>query len=134
VLPRTLQSFLAAAVPALIATFGLVSIRVAIRESRARWLLAAGVLAMLHGALTLANLSVQGGVPFSSGSTGWGPRSVAVDFLAYLAGVGAALSWAVGAISSHQPDALAALRRPVLFAVAIGLAVVVAFFLLETFG
>ena len=139
--PFFLQKSFAWIVPAFIGVLGVASIlawRTA-AASRTAWHLAAGILALGHAALAVANLSVRGNaygsVPFSAGTTGYGPRSVAVDFLAQCCLVAAVSAWALAALSfgnTHKP--IAHQKRPQLLFLGAIATVGAAYALLEAFG
>src|SRR5512145_3306257 len=139
--PTLLQKAFAWIVPAFVGVLGISSLLAWKSTSTGKtvWHFLSGVLAIGYAALTIGNLSLQGNaygnVPFSSGATGFGPRYVAADFIAWCCLMAAVTAWALASLSfGNGGDPLVHLKKPLVLFIGVIAFVGVAYGLLETFG
>ncbi len=126
---KIINNLLAAGLPALVLLFGLLCLRYWWRNRKQSAVLLGGVCAAIYGAVTIANLAVSGKGRFCGRYT-WGPRYLWVETAGLVLLTVAFLSLGFFVLGKGKIS----IKKPLLYALAAGAVVCIAFFLLETFG
>lgn len=125
---KIINNLLAAGLPALVLLFGLLCLRYWWRNRKHFAVGLGGLSAVVYGAITIANLAVSARGRFFGRHT-WGPRYMWVETVGIVLLSVSFLSLGVFIFARGKIS----LKKPLIYALAAGAVVCLAFFLLETF-